>query len=365
MTQWLSLTALDTLFFRGPERFDAEAGGGAYLSSLFPPHPGTVFAALNSALLNGTGLVTDPDFDHEDGARARSGHHTSRGPWLHRAEHGVLLPAPLALLADTQGIVHTLRPSRQQYQTDLGDMVHLPEGPAAAEGIKALEDIWLPLRAYQDWLNGHAPRLESLVPSTELWTTERHTGLARNREHRTAIEGQLYSAAHIRPEPKVSLLVNLPSVSAGAPWRAAPHLPLGGEGRAAWVDAMPAPVELPRPGKLASTRDGKLRYTLSLITPGLGAAWGTGPGQSVREGVPGRIVCCALGRPLRIGGFDTQLRMPERIRSARAAGSVWWMEADAAEEAAVFQLHNTCIGAASGQGYGHVMVGTWPPQSAH
>ena len=51
--------------------------------------------------------------------------------------------------------------------------------------------------------------------------------------------------------------------------------------------------------------------------------------------------------------------LPERVRSARAAGSVWWLEADLADKDAILKLHNTCIGAANGQGYGHVMVGAW------
>lgn len=359
MTQWLRLTALDTLFFRGPERFDAEAGGGAYLSSVFPPHPGTVFAALNSALLNGAGLAHDPTFDHEDGLRARPGHHISRGPWLRNQDHDILLPAPVALLGDASGAVHLLRPSLEKYETDLGKEVHLPEVPAAAEGVKALEDTWLTVSAYQSWLDGQAPARAGHVDANTLWSTERHTGLERDLVNRTALEGHLYSAAHIRPSPHTDLLVNLPKTPAAALWGAAPHLPLGGEGRAVWVERTSAPAALPNPAQLTPDADGKLRYTLSLVTAGLGAAWGTAPGKSVHEGVPGQIVCCALGRPLRIGGFDTQMRMPERVRSARAAGSVWWLEADAADQAAVMNLHNSCIGAASGQGYGHVMIGAW------
>lgn len=360
MTQWLSLPALDTLFFRGPERFDAEAGGGAYLSSLFPPHPGTVFAAINSALHSGTGPASEPVFEHDDGLRASAGHYASRGPWLLHATHGVLLPAPLSLVADGQGNVHTMRPSAQAYQTDLGTEVRLPVAPPAAQNIQAMADAWLPLAQFQAWLDGKAPQRSQIVQAKDLWTTERRTGLARSRENRTAIEGQLYSAAHIRPDSQVSLLVQLPSTPQGKGWSAARHLPLGGEGRAVWVDSLPKPVELPRLANLIPSKDGKLRYTLSLITPGLGAAWGVTPGQTVREGVPGRIVCCALARPLRIGGFDTKLGMPERVRSARAAGCVWWIEADATDHDAVRKLHNTCIGAASTQGYGHVMVGAWP-----
>ena len=363
MTQWLQLTALDTLFFRGPERFDADAGGGAYLSSLFPPHPGTVFAALNSALLNGAGLVDAPAFEHEDGQRAREGHHISCGPWLHHADYGVLLPAPLALLADEKGAVHVLRPSSQTYQTDLGKDVRLPTAPASAQNVKALEDAWLPLAAYQAWLDGKTLNKAHLVYAKHLWALERHTGLERSRENHTAVEGMLYSAAHIRPDPKVSLLVGLPDKSMAMPPHGARHLPLGGEGRAVWLDAAPENTALPSPAKLTADKDGTLRYTLTLITPALGAAWGVAPGQAVREGVPGKIVCCALGKPLRIGGFDTQMRMPERVRSARTAGSVWWMEAPAADLQAVLKLHNTCIGAANSQGYGHVMVGAWHPHS--
>lgn len=358
MTQWLSLTALDTLFFRGPERFDAEAGGGAYLSSLFPPHPGTVFAALNAALLNGAGLPADPAFEHEDGPRAQPGHHASRGPWLLHATHGLLLPAPRALVIDAPARPHLLRPSAQPWQTDLGPAVHMLEAPAATDKISVLDDAWLPLAAYQAWLNGRVP--SQWLKADALWSTERHTGLARSPTDRTAIDGRLYSAAHIRPNLDLSLLVNLPGTAAGARWPAAAHLPLGGEGRAVWVDVVPQPPALPQAPTLAPARDGKLRYTLSLITPGLGAAWGVSPGHPVHKDVPGHIVCCALGQPLRIGGFDTRLRMPERVRSARAAGSVWWLEAEAADLGAVRQLHGTCIGAANAQGYGHVMVGAWP-----
>jgi len=364
MTQWLSFDALDTLFFRGPERFDAEAGGGSYLSGMFPPHPGTTFSALNSALLNSAPLPEDASFEHDEGPRARPGHHKCRGPWPYHAEKGLLLPAPLSLLKDKQGTIHLLRPSSAAHKTDLGVAVQLPEGPADAQEVKAAEDMWLPVGAYQSWLQGQAPAADSLVEEAALWAAERRTGLARDPQDRTAIEGHLYSAAHTRPRARLRLVINLPDRSAAEAWCPASHMPLGGEGRAVWVNALDTPLAVPDPPSLGLQPDGKLHYTLSLITPGLGANWGsTSPGLPLRPGVPGEVVCCALARPLRIGGFDTKAAngkgMPERVRSARAAGCVWWMQAVPADRSAVLALHDTCIGAGSNQGYGHVLVGAW------
>lgn len=370
--QWLGLSPLDTLFFRGAERFDAEAGGGSYLNSLFPPHPGTLFAAFNSVLLKAHALhaATERDLEHEDGARSRSGHTHSRGPWLYH-KNKLLFPMPAALLAKKEESkqLHRLYPSSAVYQTDLSrrnsanevEHLSLPHAPTAPKGVKAPENAWLSREGYQKWLNNEVPAPEEWFRAKDLWSIERHTGLERGMENRAAVDGMLYSAAHIRLSAGTGLVLYLPNSGSEATKLLPKHIALGGEGRAVRIDDpadwkwQPVWPEMPQ----LEPTNGKLRYTLSLFTPGLGAKWGVAPGSVVQEGVPGKIVCCALGRPLRIGGFDTVRNQPERIRSARAAGSVWWMEADASKADDICKLHNTCIGAATNQGYGHVMVGAW------
>lgn len=371
--QWLRLSALDTLFFRGAERFDADAGGGSYLKSLFPPHPGTVFAAFNSTLLKANALqrATEEDYEHEDGGRSSPDHYFSRGPWLHCKERGLLLPAPAALLTKNEGPgqaspLHRLQPSSALYKADLGtrsdevlDSVRLPHAPGSPRGVKTLENAWLNIAGYRAWLDGKVPASNQCVRAGDLWSIEHRTGLERDGERRTAVDGMLYSAGHIRLQSGVSLVLHLPDVGKEVLQLLPRHMALGGEGRAVWVDDLaPESPVWPSMPQLEPV-DGKLRYTLSLITPGMGAKWGVAAGGVVHEGVPGQIVCCALGHPLRIGGFDTTRNQPERIRSARAAGSVWWMEADVAQADEIRSLHNTCIGAAIKQGYGHVMVGAW------
>ena len=377
--QWLRLNALDTLFFRGAERFDAEAGGGAYLSSLFPPNPGTVFSAFNSILLKDHALppATEQDHDHEDGARFRADRHLCRGPWLYCDEKergGLLFPAPVALLVEKEvpgqtpplPRLHRLQPGSTRYRTDLNShsgtdvkSVQLPLAPGAPKGVKGLENAWLSREGYQAWLAGNVPGPHQWLRAKDLWCIERHTGLERDGANRVAKEGMLYSAAHIRLRKGVSLLINLPVASSEAIQQLPRHMPLGGEGRAVWIDVLAERLALPTMPRLAPV-EGKLYYTLSLITPGLGAKWGVMPNAAVQDGVPGHIICCALGRSVRIGAFDTARSQPERIRSARAAGSVWWMEAKASQADAIRKLHNTCIGAGANQGYGHVVVGVWP-----
>jgi CRISPR type III-B/RAMP module-associated protein Cmr3 len=377
--RWLRLGGLDTLFFRGAERFDAAAGGGAYLSSLFPPNPGTVFSAFNSILLKDRALpsATEQDHDYEDGARSRAGHQLSRGPWLYCGEKdrgSLLLPAPAALLAEKEESgqnpppprLHRLHPGSARYRTDLspdddteGRGVQLPLAPDAPKGLKALENAWLSREGYQGWLAGNIPAPHQWLRAKDLWCIERHTGLERDGANRVAKEGMLYSAAHIRLRKGVGLLINLPEASSEAIRQLPRHMPLGGEGRAVWIDVLSERLTLPAMPRLAPVGD-KLYYTLSLITPGLGAKWGVMPNAAVQDGVPGHIICCALGRSVRIGAFDTARNQPERIRSARAAGSVWWMEAKASQADAIRKLHNTCIGAGANQGYGNVVVGVWP-----
>jgi CRISPR-associated protein Cmr3 len=180
-------------------------------------------------------------------------------------------------------------------------------------------------------------------------------------EQRTAVDGMLYSTRHVRLRPGVSLLAQLPGGLPRQRRECQPsHLALGGEGRAVWLDLLTdrAPA-LPQTPRLQPC-GGRVRYTLTLLTPGLGAGWSAVPGQPVHPDVPGAVACCVPGAPLRIGGFDNALGVPERIRSARAAGAVWWIEADANQAAQVAALHGNCVGAGANQGYGQLAVGAWP-----
>ena len=63
---------------------------------------------------------------------------------------------------------------------------------------------------------------------------------------------------------------------------AASFAPLGGEGRAAWIEQRTEKIDLPKPPALEPGKDGVLTYTVTLITPAdLGDAW-PGPGDRLR-----------------------------------------------------------------------------------
>jgi len=365
----LQLDPLDTLFFRDGTPFAADSSAPSDVGGLFPPHPATLTGALRAALArangwSGSGRWT-PELNQAFGAGPEDlGLLSFTGPFLLRAGQP-LFAAPLHLQGASAGDGWTPRALLQPGSAvvcDLGDAVRLPDLPAAIPAaeraeLKAGEGWWLTRAGLEAVLRGSLPAPETLVASGELWREEPRIGIERNRQTRTAADGMLYTCRHVRLARQVGLGVEIAGLDhhwmppSGA-------LPLGGESRLAlcspWQQALA--LTAPLPAVVASGR--LLVVALTPLALSAEQILGRAP---LPELAGARVISACLGRPLRIGGWDSLARRPLPLQSFLPAGSVLFCQL--LDPAAGGALAAGCglarIGARQRWGYGLVALGTW------
>ncbi len=367
----LILRPHDTLFLRDGRPFEQGDQEQAAAAGIFPPYPPTVVGALRAALARARGwpgnawppdLGNGVDWSRGDGPL---GPLRFSGPFVLR-DGKPLFPAPLCLLVkrSDEGFASVVRlgPGKP-IDCDLG-CISLPKPLGRLDGGKAPEDVWIDGEGLNTLLGWADPKRESLVPQDALWKTESRVGIARDEGTRKTGEGALYAAAHVRLQHEIEIAVSVEGVDTA---RIAETLaPLGGEGRSVWIDKREGPIEFPEAPTLRAEADGALRYTVVLVTPAFfGDAeedWPR-PGGTIHDGagvaLPGRVVSACVGKPVPVGGWDGEARMPLALRPLAQAGSIWFLEAAAGDADAVRRRHGTGIGRATGWGFGLALIGRW------
>ena len=360
-----------TLFFRDGIPFSADASPQEDVASLFPPYPTTVAGAIRAALAccngwNGYGrwperlnpvLGNGPD---DLGVLAMA------GPVLLRDDQP-LFPAPRHLLGSHDGADWKprlfLRPG-SGVTCDLGDDVRLPEAPSTTKDVEACkpgDGWWLTQAGMQKVLRGEPPAEGEVVSSRSLWSEEPRIGLKRNRNTRTAEEGQLYSTRHVRLKRGVSLGVRIAGVPTEWTLPTGQLVPLGGESRLAacydWNDTPALNMPL-------SANEPNARVTVIAVTP-LDLDESVYGGQRPLDGagdVKLRVVSACLNRPQRIGGWDSLARRPQPLRSVLPPGSVLFCETDAPRRFIdAIATHDGWprLGSRQAWGFGVVALGVW------
>ncbi len=370
----LILRPHDTLFLRDGRPFNQGDQEQAATAGIFPPHAPTVVGALRAALARASGW-TGGAWSSELTARLGSGVDWSQGDGplgplrfagtFVRRNGRPLFPVPLCLLVKRSGEdfreVVRLAPDKP-LDCDLGG-VALPEKVGSMEGGKAPEDVWIDSDGLKAVLNGEVPQAASLVPQSALWQTEARVGISRDESTRTTKENALYAAAHVRLADGIALAVSIDGAETGGLVGAL--APLGGEGRSVWIEAGKA-IDLPKAAVLKPGTDGKVRYTVLLLTPAYfgdaeddwpqsGGTIGDGTGASL----PGCIVSACVGKPVSVGGWDGEARSPLALRPLAPAGSVWFLEAEAGDAEAILRRHGSGIGRATAWGFGLAVIGRW------
>jgi len=370
----LQLAPLDTLFFRDGTPFSADSSGPGDVGGLFPPHPDSITGALRAALARCNGWTGSGRWSAALNQALGPGPDdlgllSFTGPLLLRRGEP-LFPLPLHLLGASESggwRPRALLQPGSPVVCDLGADARLPELPASIEGkeraeLKSGEGWWLTRQGLEAVLQGGLPDLEMLVANSELWSEEPRVGIARDNSTRTALNGMLYTSRHVRLAPDVSLGVEIAGLDSSWASPSGVLLPLGGESRLAECKLWPHALAINAP-RDAITASGRL--LLVALTPlALEADQALGR-RPLADFADARVVSACLGRPQRIGGWDSLARRPLPLQSYLPAGSVLFCELP--NPAALPNLTGGTglgrLGARQRWGHGLVALGTWSDPS--
>jgi len=374
--QYWNFRFLDTCFFRDGFPYNAGEGGYSTIRTLFPPYMTTLQGAIRTSLAEEKGWRPGQinSWPAELGSPDDPGEIQFQGPYIWTTE-GPLFPMPLHLLIkkqseklrskDVKFTLNRLAPGKQ-IKCDLGE-VRLPELEPMEEPILAgaglSENLFITRSGLQAVLQGTLPKASDLRDGAELWFKEDRIGLERDDKTSTARGKMLYHCVHIRPARGLSLSVSVSGIP--QEWPIARHriLNLGGEGRLAEVtvdNSLKESEFLPPPEISASTANGGLCFTVTLITPG----WYNDLGRVIREGppgIPGKCLTACLGKIVSVGGWDLFNQKPRPLVPLLPVGSTWFFVADTAEvkEDELIKLHGQCISAKTAFGFGQILIGKW------
>jgi len=372
---WQSWTfsLMDTGFFRDGQPYNAGEGGYSRVRSGFPPSMNTLQGAIRTALASAAGWRPEapekwPPFLGDADSLGRL---TLRGPYVIQGSDA-FFPMPLSVLVKEHPGGDDRKPvwdfarlvPGAPVTCDLGGAVRLPRVASVGfTGGRAPDDLYLDRAGLAQVLAGNLPDAGHVRRPKDLWRDEPRVGLERSDDTRTAREGHLYQVVHTRPYKDIVIRVFVGGLP-GDPNLNPPRVfVLGGEGRPAGIDVKDVNAEqvaafLPGMPEIAAGPDGKIRFTVTLVTPGrysdLKEVILKGPPK-----VPGNCVSACIGRIRRIGGWDLRNRRPRFLEPFLPAGSTWFFEAAAEHLPAIRALHGECLGEKTEYGYGQIVIGRW------
>lgn len=342
---WLAFTPRDTVFVRDGRAFDAAADA---VADTVRPSPTTIAGAIGAAFSGSNPLaVRGPVLARHDGRQ-----------WI------PYFPAPADLVETVDGRerVYRLSPADAgEAEVDLAGLGFLVP-PKNAEPVKALSG-WIPGDVLARYLAGKLPGANGLEKKNlrleDPLVPERRVGLAR--EDRTAREGYLYQATHLRPRDDWGFLAEY-DVPQEWEKKANRQGPFGGKGRLADI----APADARWPDATAACGRDVLVY---LATP---AVWTGGWRLPVPDGAT--LVAAVTGEPepaATVRREQDQWKASRVLRWAVPAGSVYWLRFDDAAEGAKWARRWNGVALDRGldkpnetdlvrtAGFGVVLTGAW------
>jgi CRISPR-associated protein Cmr3 len=366
-----ALTPQDAWFFRDGRPYNHGESNQADVHTQFPPPARTLTGAIRAALARANGW---------DGGRGRwpsavttafgsSPHDLGQlqfsGPFLIH-QGSALWPMPRHLLGlvekGTWRPAAFLRPSADATMTDQGRRV-LPEIAVPKHkrpaGLKPAETAWITTSGLTGILTGHLPPADSVHSSSTLWKLEPRVGLQRDANTLLVGEGNLYSPSFVRLHRSVALGIGITGLPAGMKDLPA-WFPLGGESRLAQCEGWQG-TALPLGPSAADFKpnsQGKIEFTLTLITPGAF--------DDLATALPGiEVMSACLGKPIPIGGWDSLKNEPIPLAPFHPAGSTWFCQATSADFTRHHAQHGLWLGdrSTTAHGFGQILIGLWPQLS--
>ncbi|MBC7319179.1 type III-B CRISPR module-associated protein Cmr3 [bacterium] len=316
----------DTLFFRTGRPFSM--GDETWSDTIFPPYSSTFYGALRTFIIfNREGLQAFKEgrYMNDIGSPESKGGMRIYGPFLYK-DTTLYFPVPLDLVEVKESTKRKLLPleftdtseifiSNYSFEKILvykGDLdVDEPEG--------FLDEISL-----KDYLLGKTESLYRKEPF-EFYKTELKIGISREKNTLTSKEGYLYRIPLIRLNENTSFIIELENIE-DIPKEGL--LQLGGEGKVALLEEVNSDL-------LDNLKNLKLNlengyFKLYLVTPsifnnGFLPSWIDKKSlEGEKDGIKVKLVAVAVGKPLKIGGWDLARQEPKPMYNAVPAGSIYY-----------------------------------------
>ncbi|WP_299458259.1 type III-B CRISPR module-associated protein Cmr3 [uncultured Microscilla sp.] len=350
----IKIDALDTLFFRDGKPFSL--GEETWAEGLFPPSPGVLYGALRSLYFSLHPHEMDKAGQDNDPTKEL----IIKGIYFFMEDEWHLVN-PLDYVKEKKAYrprFHLLC-LKDLPQEIKGTSYPLSSGLVPPKNIQ-VENVegMISLDALEDYamLNEASGEIK---PWARYVHVEPKVGIGRSKITNSTREGLLYRVGMVRPAFDPVKEGEAPNVDAtferlsiiidfeGLP--AMDHLPakgffrLGGESKAVAYEVFEPTINLP-----SQAIEGQGIFKLVLLTPALfDNGWcpasinpTTGRGTltiAPQKMVEVELLAAATGKPVPVGGFDMQAKLPKPMLKAVPAGAVYYFRLANAEDAPLLQ----------------------------
>lgn len=312
---FINIDPFDTLFFRTGLPFSA--GTDTWSGIAFPPAPSTFYGALRSFLIFNYGMLEDFE----------SGRHKYRNYIGYienkNAYYGSLVIKGIYFWKKRDNLIYFASPKdllKIKKREKTLYLLAFKEKPTLFISDYSLESIniwerkdqvddaegWMDVNTFRDYLIMKECKFR-YTEQKDLFEFEPKIGIARDRETFTSKEGYLYRIPFIRPNKDISFLIEVEGIETNM-FPQTGVMQLGGEGKA-------VKFEFLSDDPLKEIKDLNLEFNngyfkIYLATPavfknGWYPEWiDKNSFEGNYNGIKVKLVACALGKPVSIGGWD-------------------------------------------------------------
>jgi len=326
MCFWIKINPFDTLFFRTPRPFSM--GMDSWAEFVFPPYPSTIYGAIRSFLIFRKGKLSDfldgKIKDDAIGIKDKKGTLRLKGPFIFKSNKPIFR-APLDLVKteeNKKAILQLLEIIKKP--TFMISNYELPYILVWKRKEKAESaDGWINYDELLNYIKGDKEKYSIL--GSDIFFEEPKIGIKRDRKTLTSEEGMLYRVKMIRLNKDVSIGVEISGVDS-FPEKGV--IQLGGEGKSAFFERIEDPLKDLKDIEFKSNGIFKLYLaTPAIFEKGWIPKWIDEKSlEGEKEGIKLRLIACAIGRYVPIGGWDLANKRAKPLRKAIPAGSVYYFQ---------------------------------------
>ena len=360
---WYKIKPFDTLFFRDGRPFTM--GGETWANQIFPPYPSTIYGALRSWLIFEKGTLKDfkeNKFKEELGNPNEKGSFSVKGVFLSK-EDLLYFPIPRDLFFDKNEEKQRLYTIQSIEKPSLLVSDYPMNHILINQNQKELEEAkgWIDLFNLQDYLENKGQVL-TFIEDDKFYDKEKKTGIKRNKITLNAEVGHLYRISMIRLQKNVNFYLDINGLN-DYPQKG--MIRLGGEGKMIKIEKVENLDHFQYLREIQINLSKKC-FKIYFATPvifkkGWIPEWlDSETLEGIYKNIKLKLIACALGKYIQIGGWDLANQKPKPMYRAVPAGSVYYFEvlddSDANKIKEVFHLKNISD-VYPEEGYGLSLVG--------